>query len=151
MLVKCRGHTTISAGGLLFDSDFDNGNLRSIEETPRGGYDFQVWTAADNCGTQYESGHSSWFHFSVAGLPKSSTIKFVSILCHPAIYLFELINCVMTSAHDEHQEARWSLPQRHAAGVPQQCDAEQVDADQEVCPDRRGRPTLLRTHHGSRQ
>ena len=79
MTTKCRGHTTLTVDGLTFCSDFDNGNLRSVEESGRSGYDFQVWTAPDNCGTQYESGHSSWFHFSVTGLPKNSTIKFVSI------------------------------------------------------------------------
>jgi hypothetical protein len=74
-MAKCRGHSTITAGGLTFCSDFDNGNLKAIEHT--SGYDFQVWTASDNCGTPHESSHSSWFHFSVASLPKNSTIKFV--------------------------------------------------------------------------
>ena len=86
-MARCRGHNTIVVGDLTFCSDFDNGNLKAVEESGRSGYDFQLWTASDNCGTQYESGHSSWFHFSVAGLPKNSTIKFVSSTRVCALYI----------------------------------------------------------------
>lgn len=77
-MARCRGHNLIVVGDLTFCSDFDNGNLKAVEESGRSGYDFQLWTASDNCGTQHESNHSSWFHFSVSGLPKNATIKFVS-------------------------------------------------------------------------
>ena len=78
-MAKCRGHCIHVLDQITFCSDFDNGNLRCVESTGRSGYDYNVWTAPDNYGTQYESCHSSWFYFSVSGLPKLSTIKFVRI------------------------------------------------------------------------
>ena len=80
MSSRCKGHTTVAIEGITFCSDFDNGNLKAVEKIPRNGYDYQIWTASDNCGTQYETGHSSWFYFSVTGLPKNSTIRFVRMI-----------------------------------------------------------------------
>jgi hypothetical protein len=65
---------------IKFSSNFDNGNLFQVEKVPNKSFEYRIWTAPDNTGTEYESKHSTWFYFTVIGLPAGCTIKLVSSL-----------------------------------------------------------------------
>ena len=60
----------IVLGKLTFDSTFEGGN--GFFEADGGTY--CVWTQCDMCGTEYENGNRSWFHFSVSGGTPDQTI-----------------------------------------------------------------------------
>ena len=75
--------------GVTFSSMFDNGNLARVERvvyksapvSKSGGssssniYHYKIWTACDNQGTERESRHCSWFHFTISGLPVDASLR----------------------------------------------------------------------------
>jgi len=71
-------------GLLTFISNFDAGNLARVEKVKQEegssctedadatvtivpDYDYNVWTAPDCAGTDYENGNRTWFYFGVKG------------------------------------------------------------------------------------
>eukprot|EP00126_Sphaerothecum_destruens_P014790 Sdes_comp8355_c0_seq1m34 len=53
-----------------FRSDFESGNLRSVEKVKRdnGDYEeFDVWTRPDCWETEFSNGNRTWFYFCVSG------------------------------------------------------------------------------------
>lgn len=65
--VNARGKLTVSFGDLLISSNFDSGNLDRVEQV--GGdenLEFNLWTAPDCAGTEFENPNSSWFCFKVS-------------------------------------------------------------------------------------
>ena len=56
-----------------------SGNLDRVEECPSEPpsdsiREFQLWTAPDCAGTQYENGNRSWFYFSIVTIPSTSAV-----------------------------------------------------------------------------
>mmetsp|Transcript_16757 Transcript_16757/g.25168 ORF Transcript_16757/g.25168 Transcript_16757/m.25168 type:complete len:785 (-) Transcript_16757:204-2558(-) len=72
---KIVAHNVFEIDGVVFSSNFDNGNLLHVEKTDRRPHEYRLWSANDNHGSEYESRHCTWFHFSVTGLPHGCTIK----------------------------------------------------------------------------
>jgi hypothetical protein len=52
---------------VLFDSDFDSGNLMRVDNK-LGAFHFSMWTASDCAGTANEGYPKSWFYFAVEGI-----------------------------------------------------------------------------------
>lgn len=50
---------------IVFDSNFDSGNLAKAVKTNH--YQYSLWTASDCSGTDREGYPKSWFYFSVQG------------------------------------------------------------------------------------
>ena len=64
---SARGKVTVSFGDLIISSDFDSGNIDRVEQV--GGeesLEFNLWTALDCAGTEFENPNSSWFYFKVS-------------------------------------------------------------------------------------
>ena len=76
--------------GVVFSSQFDNGNLSRVMKLSGTGhpYDYKVFVATDNYGTSYASKHNAWFYFSVTGLPKGVSIRITigNASNHAALY-----------------------------------------------------------------
>jgi hypothetical protein len=61
--------------GLTFDSNFDSGNLRQVElgsTNEQSNVDglcasYKLWVKPDCWGTEFQTRHSTWFYFSIAG------------------------------------------------------------------------------------
>ena len=73
-----RGKVTVSFGDLVISSNFDSGNIDRVEQV--GGsesLEFNLWTALDCSGTEYENPNSSWFYFKV-WIPASHSGKTIS-------------------------------------------------------------------------
>jgi hypothetical protein len=65
---------------IRFSSNFDNGNLNRVEKISNKSYEYRIWSAPDNAGSEYETKHCTWFYFTITGLPSGVTVKLVS---HP--------------------------------------------------------------------
>lgn len=61
-------------GKHTFRADFDGGNLARVERLKEGSY--QLWTRADNEGSDAETTHRTWFHFEVTGCAEGETLTF---------------------------------------------------------------------------
>lgn len=88
-------HNVFSFDNIVFSSNFDNGNLGRVERVPNRPYEFKVWTAPDNMGTEFQSKHCAWFHFSVAGLPMGCVlrIQLVNASNHSGLYKHDMVSC----------------------------------------------------------
>jgi hypothetical protein len=62
--------------GLTFDSKFDSGNLRRVElgsvnddsaGEGQNSASYKLWVTPDCWGTDFQTKHSTWFYFSIAG------------------------------------------------------------------------------------
>lgn len=78
---------------ITFSSKFDNGNLGKVERIPNKSFEFRVWTAPDNMGTEYQSKHCAWFHFVVSGLPRGCVlrIQIVNTSNHSGLYKHDMV------------------------------------------------------------
>eukprot|EP01038_Epipyxis_sp_PR26KG_P006054 gene6054-8335_t len=78
--------------GVIFSSNFDNGNLANVERVPNKPFDFRIWTAPDNLGSEYQSKHCAWFYFSVTGLPLGCVIRIqiVNASNHSGLYKYDM-------------------------------------------------------------
>jgi hypothetical protein len=87
-------HNVFSFDNIVFSSNFDNGNLGRVERVPNRPYEFKVWTAPDNMGTEFQSKHCAWFHFSVAGLPMGCVlrIQLVNASNHSGLYKHDMVS-----------------------------------------------------------
>lgn len=85
-------HNVFPFDNIIFSSNFDNGNLGRVERVPNRPYEFKVWTAPDNMGTEYQSKHCAWFHFSVVGLPMGCVlrIQLVNASNHSGLYKHDM-------------------------------------------------------------
>ena len=79
--------------GVIFSSNFDNGNLLRVEETNKS-YDYRVWTAPDNTGQPHQSKHCAWFYFMVTGLPVGCVLKvqIVNTSNHSGLYKYDMVH-----------------------------------------------------------
>ena len=92
----CPAHNVFTfANGVTFNSNFDNGNLADVEQGNKS-YEYNIWTAPDAAPRDAASGSQSknnaWFHFSVSGLPPSSSIKItvVNASSHSSLYKHDM-------------------------------------------------------------
>jgi hypothetical protein len=52
--------------GLTFDSDFDSGNLKSVEYSSISN-EYRLCLSRDNEGTENDNNYATWFYFSIEG------------------------------------------------------------------------------------
>ena len=87
---QCPGHNSFIVGGVIFSSSFDNGNLLKVEQVKgESDYTYNIWSANDNHGTQYQSRNCFWFHFSISGVPVGTKLKFYIITASTHITLYK--------------------------------------------------------------
>ena len=68
--VNARGKVTVSFGDLIISSNFDSGNIDRVEQVGDSeSLEFNLWTALDCAGTEFENPNSSWFYFKVSTPP----------------------------------------------------------------------------------
>lgn len=85
-------HNIFTFDDIIFSSNFDNGNLARVERIATRPYDFKIWTAPDNMGTDVQSKHCAWFHFVVSGLPLGCVIRIqiVNAANHGGLYKHDM-------------------------------------------------------------
>ncbi len=81
--------------GVVFSSNFDNGNLAKVERIGNRPYEFKIWTAPDNMGSSHQSRHCAWFYFMVTGLPMGCVlrIQIVNASSHSGLYKHDMVSC----------------------------------------------------------
>lgn len=79
--------------GVTFSSNFDNGNLAKVERLPNRPYEFKIWTAPDNLGTEHQSRHCAWYHFTITGAPMGCVlrIQIVNASNHSGLYKHDMV------------------------------------------------------------
>lgn len=96
----CPGHGIFLFDELsvTFSSNFDNGNLAHVERIASGkdarDYDFRIWSAPDNMGTDLQAKTGFWYHFTVAGLPAGVylRINLVNASNHGGLYRYDMVD-----------------------------------------------------------
>lgn len=73
-------------GKHTFRADFDGGNLAKVERLKEGSY--QLWTRADNEGSEHETAHRTWFHFELTGCADGDTVTFAVMNLNKQAKLF---------------------------------------------------------------
>eukprot|EP01031_Cornospumella_fuschlensis_P030739 gene30739-37141_t len=68
-------HNVFKFNDITFSSNFDNGNLARVERTANRPFEFKIWTAPDNMGTEHQSRHCSWFYFTITGAPMGCVLR----------------------------------------------------------------------------
>lgn len=63
-------HKTFEFGSIILDSNFDSGNCKHAEKIQHS--TFNIWIGEDHPENRYRT----WFHFSVAGFNKGTTLIF---------------------------------------------------------------------------
>jgi hypothetical protein len=83
---------------ITFRSDFDSGNLAKVVRTSRQSYEFKIWTAPDNMGTEFQSKNSFWFYFTVQGLNTSSMLKIqiANASNHANLYKYDMVSTLIS-------------------------------------------------------
>jgi hypothetical protein len=76
-------HNIFEIDSIRFSSNFDNGNLYQVEKISNKSYEYRIWSAPDNAGSEYETKHCTWFYFTISGLPAGVTLKLVSLCLIP--------------------------------------------------------------------
>ncbi|KAL4483174.1 hypothetical protein ABPG74_019200 [Tetrahymena malaccensis] len=64
-------------GSIVFDSQFDSGNLEKVERNSSlKNNHFNLWVCNDCKGTQKATNYRTWFYFSVTGVNAETTLTF---------------------------------------------------------------------------
>ena len=86
-------HNVFTFDSVTFSSNFDNGNLARVERVGNKLYEFKIWSAPDNMGTEYQSKHCAWFHFVVTGLPMGCVLRIqvVNASNHSGLYKHDMV------------------------------------------------------------
>jgi hypothetical protein len=86
-------HNIFTFDNITFSSNFDNGNLARVERVPKNPYEFRIWTAPDNLGSEHQSKHCAWFHFIVTGLPMGCVLRIqvVNASSHAGLYKHDMV------------------------------------------------------------
>jgi hypothetical protein len=87
-------HNVYKFQDITFSSNFDNGNLARVERVPNRPFEFKIWTAPDNMGTEHQSRHCAWFHFSVSGAPVGCVLRIqvVNGGNHSGLYKHDMVS-----------------------------------------------------------
>jgi hypothetical protein len=87
-------HNVFKFGDITFSSNFDNGNLARVERASNRPFEFRIWTAPDNMGTEYQSRHCAWFHFFISGAPMGCVlrIQIVNASPHSGLYKHDMVS-----------------------------------------------------------
>ena len=101
-------------GGLIFDADFDSGNIESVEA--RGSHQFTLYTRADAIGSR-ERNRATWFYFAVRGAPPGMLLFFEIRNMNPQRALYQQdMRPVVRSLPSQPDWQRIRTPCQQAAG-----------------------------------
>jgi len=68
-------HARWQVGKLSLRADFDSANLAKVQAGAHD-MDLELWTRHDNEGTDFQTGHRTWFYFGVTGYSKGDVVHF---------------------------------------------------------------------------